>query len=143
RRSYRFQCLPALFLPSRLLMAQNGHSPEALMKREKGKTRRSLRRKLPDITCASSQPPWLMAFIELEFVSTPPPSCRPIWTASYVRSSEGEFSITKTGILRIRCTLCEDDKHIHHAQLNGWHSEEINRYQLTQVISHKRHLAIG
>ena len=46
-----------------------------------------------------------MAFIELEFVCTPSPTCRPIWTASYVRSSEGEFSIAKTGILRIRCAL--------------------------------------
>src|SRR5262249_24760932 len=37
--------------------------------------------------------------------------------------------------------MCEDNKAIHHAQLNAWRSKEIDRYQLTDVISKKCTLA--
>src|SRR6516165_8614506 len=37
-------------------MAEDGHSPVALKKRGKGQTSSSLRHKLPDSTCASSDP---------------------------------------------------------------------------------------
>jgi len=35
--------------------------------------------------------------------------------------------------------MCEDNKNVQHAQLNGWHRKEIDRYQLTDMISQECH----